>query len=72
MKRMQRMMLAMAVAVMPADAAAQAVEASDDNDRAVHAFLNAVDLGEVQTSELATQRATSAEVRSFAQDGVTG
>lgn len=65
--RLQGMMLAVAVAALPAGAAAQAREASDDNDRAVHAFLSAVDLGEVQTSMLATQRATSAEVRSFAQ-----
>lgn len=64
--RLQGMMVALALAALPVGAAAQA-EASDDNDRAVHAFLSAVDLGEVQTSMLATQRATNAEVRSFAQ-----
>lgn len=65
--RLQGMMLAIAVAALPAGAAAQAREASDDNDRAAHAFLSAVDLGEVQTSMLAMQRATNAEVRSYAQ-----
>ncbi|HYR12065.1 MAG TPA: DUF4142 domain-containing protein [Longimicrobium sp.] len=61
------MMVAIAVAALPVGATAQAREASDDNDRAVHAFLSAVDLGEVQTSRLATERATNAEVRTFAQ-----
>jgi predicted outer membrane protein len=65
--RLQGVMLAIAVAALPAGAAAQGREASDDNDRAAHAFLSAVDLGEVQTSMLATQRATNAEVRTFAQ-----
>lgn len=65
--KLQGMMVAMAMAALPAGVAAQDREASDDNDRAVHAFLSAVDLGEVQTSMLATQRATNAEVRSFAQ-----
>ena len=65
--RLQGMMVALAVAALPAGAAAQAREASDDNDRAAHAFLSAVDLGEVQMSALATQRATNAEVRAFAQ-----
>ncbi|HYR12066.1 MAG TPA: DUF4142 domain-containing protein [Longimicrobium sp.] len=65
--RLQGMMLVMAVAALPAAAGAQKREASDDNDRAVHAFLSAVDLGELQTSALATRRATSAEVRDFAQ-----
>lgn len=65
--RMQGMMLALAVAALPVGAAAQAAEASDDNDRAAHAFLAAVDLGEVQSSVLAMQRATSAEVRTYAQ-----
>lgn len=63
--RLQGVMLAIAVAALPAGAAAQ--EASDDNDRAAHAFLSAVDLGEVQTSMLAMQRATNAEVRGYAQ-----
>jgi len=61
------MMLALAVAALPVGAAAQAHEASDDNDRGAHAFLTAVDLGEVKMSALATQRATNAEVRAFAQ-----
>jgi predicted outer membrane protein len=65
--KLQGMMLAIAVAALPMRAAAQAHEASDDNDRAAHAFLSAVDLGEVQMSSLATQRATNAEVRAFAQ-----
>lgn len=65
--KMQGMMLALAVAALPAGAAAQAAEASDENDRAAHAFLSAVDLGEVQSSMLATQRATNAEVRAYAQ-----
>jgi predicted outer membrane protein len=65
--KLQGMMVALAVAALPAGAAAQAREASDDNDRAAHAFLSAVDLGEVQMSSLAMQRATNAEVRAFAQ-----
>jgi predicted outer membrane protein len=65
--KLQGMILAAAVAVLPVAAAAQAREASDENDRAAHAFLSAVDLGEVQQSMLATQRATNAEVRTFAQ-----
>lgn len=63
----QGMMLAVAVAALPAGLAAQAPEATDENDRGAHAFLSAVDLGEVQSSMLATQRATNAEVRTFAQ-----
>ena len=61
------MAVAAALAALPAGLAAQAREASDDNDRAVHAFLSAVDLGEVQQSMLAMQRATTAEVRTYAQ-----
>jgi predicted outer membrane protein len=59
--------LALAAAVLPAGLAAQAVEATDQNDRAAHAFLSAVDLGEVQQSMLAMERATNAEVRAYAQ-----
>ena len=68
-RAMQGMMgtMILAAAAMPAGAAAQAREASDDNDRAVHAFVSAVDLGEVQQSMLAVERATSPEVRTFAQ-----
>jgi predicted outer membrane protein len=72
MQEMGRMaVLAAAVAVLPAGLAAQAAEASDDNDRAAHAFVSAVDLGEVQQSTLATQRATNAEVRAYAQQMIT-
>lgn len=67
MRRAMQGMMMMAVAVLPAGLAAQAREASDDNDRAVHAFVSAVDLGEVQQSMLAMQRAASPEVRGFAQ-----
>jgi predicted outer membrane protein len=61
-------MLVVALAALPTAARAQAHEGSDDNDLAVHAFLSAVDLGELKSSMLATQRATSPEVRSFAQE----
>jgi putative membrane protein len=54
---------AAALAAMPA--AAQTVT-PQENDRTVHAFMSAVDLGEVQTSTLAQERATNAEVRAFA------
>lgn len=59
--------LALAAAVLPGGLAAQAVEATDQNDRAAHAFASAVDLGEVQQSMLAVERATNAEVRAYAQ-----
>jgi predicted outer membrane protein len=59
--------LALAAAVLPGGLAAQAVEATDQNDRAAHAFLSAVDLGEMQQSMLAVERATNAEVRAYAQ-----
>ena len=59
--------LALAAAVLPGGLAAQAVEATDQNDRAAHAFMSAVDLGEVQQSMLAVERATNAEVRAYAQ-----
>ena len=52
---------ALAAALMPAAAAAQTATA-EENGRAVHAFLSAVDVGEVQTSTLAQERATNAEV----------
>ena len=61
------MALAATVAVLPAGLAAQAAEATDDNDRAVHAFASAVDLGEAQQSMLAMERAANPEVRTFAQ-----
>jgi predicted outer membrane protein len=61
------MALAATVAVVPMGLAAQEAEATDANDRAAHAFMSAVDLGEVQQSMLATQRAANAEVRAYAQ-----
>jgi predicted outer membrane protein len=61
------MAIAASVAVLPMGLAAQEAEATDANDRAAHAFMSAVDLGEVQQSMLATQRAASAEVRAYAQ-----
>jgi putative membrane protein len=54
--------IAAAVAVLPAVAGAQTRE----NNRAVHAFISAVDLGEIQQSMLAHSRATSPEVHRFA------
>lgn len=54
--------VAAALAVLPAAAGAQTRE----NNKAVHAFISAVDLGEVQHSMLAHQRATSPEVQQFA------
>lgn len=54
--------LAAGLAVLPAAAHAQTRE----NIQAVHAFLSAVDLGEVQMSRLAFQRATNPEVRDYA------
>lgn len=54
--------LAAALAVLPAAAQAQTRE----NNRAVHAFISAVDLGEIQSSMLAHQRASNAEVHRFA------
>lgn len=65
--------LALAVvtaALAPAAAAAQTATA-EQNGRAVHAFLSAVDVGEVQTSALAQERAANAEVKAFAQAMVT-
>jgi putative membrane protein len=55
-------MVAAALAVLPAAAQAQTRE----NNKAVHAFISAVDLGEVQQSMLAHQRATSPEVHQYA------
>jgi len=54
--------LAAGLVVLPAAAHAQ----SRENIEAVHAFLSAVDLGEVQMSRLAFQRATNPEVRDYA------
>lgn len=66
-RAIQGVMGVVLAAAVPAGAAAQAREASDDNDRSVHAFVSAVDLGEVQQSMLAMERAANPEVRSFAQ-----
>ncbi len=57
-------------AVMPAAAAAQTATA-EENSRAVHAFLSAVDLGEVRMSVLAQERGTNPEVKAFAGRMVT-
>jgi predicted outer membrane protein len=54
--------IAAAVAVLPAAAMAQTRE----NNKAVHAFISAVDLGEIQQSMLAHQRASNPEVHQFA------
>jgi hypothetical protein len=54
--------VAAALAVLPAAAQAQTRE----NNRAVHAFISAVDLGEIQQSMLAHGRATSPEVHQYA------
>lgn len=62
---------AFAAALAPAAAAAQTATA-EQNGRAVHAFLSAVDVGEVQTSALAQERAANAEVKAFAAAMVTG
>jgi predicted outer membrane protein len=57
-------------AAMPAAAAAQTATA-EENSRAVHAFLSAVDLGEVRMSVLAQERAANPEVKAFAGRMVT-
>lgn len=57
-------------ALAPAAAAAQTATA-EENSRAVHAFLSAVDLGEVRMSVLAQERATNPEVKAFAGRMVT-
>ncbi|HST60764.1 MAG TPA: DUF4142 domain-containing protein, partial [Longimicrobium sp.] len=54
--------VAAALAVLPAAADAQTRE----NNKAVHAFISAVDLGEIQQSMLAHQRATNPEVHQYA------
>jgi predicted outer membrane protein len=61
---------AFAAALAPAAGAAQTATA-EQNGRAVHAFLSAVDVGEVQTSVLAQERAANAEVKAFAAAMVT-
>jgi predicted outer membrane protein len=61
---------ALAAALVPAAASAQTATA-EENSRAVHAFLSAVDLGEVRMSVLAQERATSPEVKAFAGRMVT-
>lgn len=62
--------LAFAAALAATPAAAQTVT-PQENDRTVHAFISAVDLGEVQTSTLAQERAANAEVKAFAAVMVT-
>lgn len=61
---------AVAAALMPAAAAAQTATA-EENSRAVHAFLSAVDLNEVRMSALAAERGTNPEVKAFAGRMVT-
>lgn len=61
---------ALAAAVMPAAAAAQTATA-EENSRAVHAFLSAVDLNEVRMSTLAQERGTNPEVKAFAGRMIT-
>lgn len=61
---------ALAAAALPAAASAQTATA-EENSRAVHAFLSAVDLGEVRMSVLAQERATNPEVKAFAGRMVT-
>jgi predicted outer membrane protein len=61
---------ALAAAALPAAASAQTATA-EENSRAVHAFLSAVDLGEVRMSVLAQERGTNPEVKAFAGRMVT-
>jgi predicted outer membrane protein len=63
-------LVAIAAACIPAAAAAQTATA-EENSRAVHAFLSAVDLSEVRMSLLAQERATNPEVKAFAGRMVT-
>lgn len=62
--------LAALAALAPAAATAQTATA-EENSRAVHAFLSAVDLGEVRMSVLAQERAANPEVKAFAGRMVT-
>lgn len=63
--------LAVAAALAAAAPAAAQTVTPQENDRTVHAFMSAVDLGEVQTSTLAQERAANAEVKAFAAAMVT-
>lgn len=63
--------LAVAAALAAAAPAAAQTVTPQENDRTVHAFMSAVDLGEVQTSTLAQERAANAEVKAFATAMVT-
>jgi predicted outer membrane protein len=63
------LIVAALAAAVPAVASAQTATA-EENSRAVHAFLSAVDLGEVRMSLLAQERATNAEVKAFADSMV--
>lgn len=64
------LMAALAAAALPAAATAQTATA-EENSRAVHAFLSAVDLGEVRMSVLAQERGTNPEVKAYAGRMVT-
>jgi len=61
---------ALAAVAIPAAASAQTATA-EENSLAVHAFLSAVDLGEVRMSALAQERGTNPEVKAFAGRMVT-
>jgi predicted outer membrane protein len=61
---------ALAAAALPAAASAQTATA-EENSRAVHAFLSAVDVNEVRMSALAQERGTNPEVKAFAGRMVT-
>jgi putative membrane protein len=63
--------VAFAAAVAAAMPAAAQTVTPAENDRTVHAFVSAVDLGVVQTSTLAQARAANAEVKAFAAAMVT-
>ena len=63
--------LAIAAALAAVTPAAAQTVTPQENDRTVHAFMSAVDLGEVQTSALAQERAANAEVKAFAGAMVT-
>ena len=63
--------LAFAAALAAAMPSAAQTVTPQENDRTVHAFMSAVDLGEVQTSTLAQERAANAEVKAFAAAMVT-
>lgn len=72
MRNVARAMALAALAAAFAPAAHAQTATAEENGRAVHAFLSAVDLSEVQASALAQERAANAEVRAYAQAMVSG